>query len=138
VDIFAPVWSDQDRIALLRRFWPRLPPAFRANPVWRIALNAEGFRSGPITQEKRAGALRIACVGDSWTSGMNVNQDAAYPSRLEALWKQQQPNADLDIMNFGVLGYSSFQGLELLTRRVLDLHPDVLLIGFGMNDSEVA
>ena len=41
-------------------------------------------------------------------------------------------------MNFGVLGYSSFQGLELLKRRVLDLQPDVVLIGFGMNDSEVA
>src|SRR3954447_21073907 len=52
VDIFAPVWSDQDRIALLRRFSPWLPAAFRSNPVWRIALNADGFRSGPITHEK--------------------------------------------------------------------------------------
>jgi hypothetical protein len=41
-------------------------------------------------------------------------------------------------MNFGVLGYSPFQGLGLLKRQVLDLHPDVLLVGFGMNDSEVA
>jgi lysophospholipase L1-like esterase len=138
VDIFTPVWSDQDRIALLRRFSPWLPAAFRANPVWRIALNADGFRSGPITPAKRPGALRIACIGDSWTFGMNVNQDAAYPSRLEALLKAERPGADLDVMNFGVLGYSSFQGLELLKRRVLDLHPDIVLIGFGMNDSEVA
>ncbi len=138
VDIFAPVWSDRDRVALLRRFSPWLPSAFRSNPVWRIALNADGFRSGPITTEKRPGALRIACIGDSWTFGMNVNQDATYPSRLEALLKQQRPGVDLDVMNFGVLGYSSFQGLELLKRRVLDLRPDVLLIGFGMNDSEVA
>ncbi len=138
VDIFAPVWSDADRVALLRRFSPWLPAAFRANPVWRIALNDDGFRSGPITRDKRAGALRIACIGDSWTFGMNVNQDATYPSRLEAILKQRQPRADLDIMNFGVLGYSSFQGLELLKRRVLDLKPDVVLIGFGMNDSEVA
>ena len=138
VDIFAPVWSDGDRMALLRRFSPWLPEAFRGNPVWRIALNGDGFRSGPMTKNKRAGALRIACIGDSWTFGMNVNQDATYPSRLEALLKQQQPRADLGVMNFGVLGYSSFQGLELLKRQVLDLHPDVLLVGFGMNDSEVA
>jgi lysophospholipase L1-like esterase len=138
VDIFAPVWSDEDRIALLRRFSPWLPAAFRGNPVWRIALNADGFRSGPIVRAKRAGALRIACIGDSWTFGMNVNQDATYPARLETLLKQQRPGADFDIMNFGVLGYSSFQGLELLKRRVLDLRPDVVLIGFGMNDSEVA
>jgi lysophospholipase L1-like esterase len=138
VDIFAPVWSDADRMALLRRFTPWLPEAFRGNPVWRIALNGDGFRSSPITRDKRAGALRIACIGDSWTFGMNVNQDATYPSRLEALLKQQAPRTDLDVMNFGVLGYSSFQGLELLKRQVLDLHPDVLLVGFGMNDSEVA
>jgi lysophospholipase L1-like esterase len=138
VDIFAPVWSDADRMALLRRFSPWLPEAFRSNPVWRIVLNADGFRSGPVTKDKRPGALRIACIGDSWTFGMNVNQDATYPSRLEALLKQQEPHADLDVMNFGVLGYSSFQGLELLKRQVLDLHPDVLVVGFGMNDSEVA
>jgi lysophospholipase L1-like esterase len=138
VDIFTPVWSDDERITLLRRFAPWLPAAFEANPVWRIALNAEGFRSQPFTTDKPAGAMRIACIGDSWTFGMNVNQDATYPSRLEALLKQQRPGADLDIMNFGVLGYSSFQGLALMKRRVLDLHPDVLLIGFGMNDSEVA
>ena len=109
----------------------------RTSPVWRIALNAEGFRSPPITKEKRPGALRIACIGDSWTFGMNVNQDATYPGRLEALLKQQRPGVDLEVMNFGVLGYSSFQGLQLLKSRVLDLHPDVLVIGFGMNDSSV-
>ena len=62
VDIFTPVWSDNDRIALLRRFAPWLPAAFRANPVWRIALNADGFRSPPIEKDKRAGAMRIACI----------------------------------------------------------------------------
>jgi lysophospholipase L1-like esterase len=36
------------------------------------------------------------------------------------------------------MGYSSRQGLELLRRRVLALDPDVVVIGFGMNDSVVA
>src|SRR5260370_12572336 len=45
VDIFTPVWADSDRIALLRRFLPSLPKEFRANPVWRIALNDTGVRS---------------------------------------------------------------------------------------------
>ena len=42
------------------------------------------------------------------------------------------------MLNFGILGYTSFQGLQLLKTRVLDLHPDVLVVGFGMNDSDVA
>jgi lysophospholipase L1-like esterase len=138
VDIFTPVWSDADRIAVLHRFSPWLPAAFRTNPVWRIALNDDGFRSPPIRKDKGPGVLRIACIGDSWTFGMNVNQDATYPGRLEALLKQQRPAASLEVMNFGVLGYSSFQGLQLLKSRVLDWHPDVLVIGFGMNDSSVS
>src|SRR5262249_51418377 len=46
--------------------------------------------------------------------------------------------ARVEVENYGVLGYSSFQGLELLKSRVLDRHPDIVAIGFGMNDSEVA
>jgi lysophospholipase L1-like esterase len=137
VDIFTPVWEDRDRMALLRRFAPWLPAEFRNNPVWRISLNDQGFRTAPIVEAKRAGVVRIACIGDSWTFGMNVDQDRTYPSRLEMLLKQRGPDSDVEVMNFGVLGYSSFQGLELLRRRVLDLHPDILVIGFGMNDSDV-
>ena len=138
VDIFTPVWSDADRMALLRRFLPWLPREFRSNPVWRIALNAEGFRSDPFPAERRPGSLRIACIGDSWTFGMNVNQDESYPARVQALLKARTRPAAVDVMNFGILGYSSFQGLQLLKTRVLDLQPDVLVIGFGMNDSDVA
>ena len=36
------------------------------------------------------------------------------------------------------MGYSSHQGLELLRRRALALHPDVVILGFAMNDSRVA
>jgi lysophospholipase L1-like esterase len=136
VDIFTPVWKDSDRMALLRRFAPWLPVEFRQNPVWRISLNADGFRSEPIAAPKRTGVLRVACIGDSWTFGMNVNQDQTYPARLASLI-ERTPGSKVEVMNFGVLGYSSFQGLELLKRRVLDLHPDVLIIGFGMNDSDV-
>ena len=122
VDIFTPVWADRDRIALLRRFLPWLPQEFRANPVWRIALNHEGFRSAPFAPEKRPGVLRIACIGDSWTFGMNVEQNLTYPARVDALLTQQSPlAAGVEVMNFGVLGYSSFQGLQLLKTRVLDL-----------------
>jgi lysophospholipase L1-like esterase len=137
VDIFTPVWQDRDRMALLRRFAPWLPAEFRQSPVWRIALNEDGFRSPPMAAARRPGVLRVACIGDSWTFGMNVNQDQTYPARLEALLEQRTPGSHVEVMNFGVLGYSSFQGLELLRRRVLSLHPDVLVIGFGMNDSDV-
>src|SRR5437867_8944885 len=36
VDIFSPARRAEDRVALLRRFVPTLPPEFRDNPTWTI------------------------------------------------------------------------------------------------------
>lgn len=138
VDIFSPVRTENDRLALLRRFLPALPAEFRDNPTWTIDLNADGDRSPEIARAKAPGTVRVACIGDSWTFGMNVDQDKTYPARLAAWLQQRQPGTSFEVLNFGVLGYSSFQGLQLLKARVLDLQPDIIAIGFGMNDSEVA
>jgi lysophospholipase L1-like esterase len=137
LDIFGPVRTAEDRVALLRRFVPTVPAEFRGNPTWRIATNADGFRGADIGP-KDAGTIRIACVGDSWTFGMPVDQDQTYPARLAARLRDSRSGRRYEVTNFGVLGYTSFQGLQLLKARVLDLQPDIVAIGFGMNDSEVA
>ena len=137
LDVFSPVHTEADRLALLRRFIPTLPPEFQANHTWEVQLNSEGFRGADLAGAK-AGAIRIACIGDSWTFGMPVNQDETYPSRLAEWLRQERPDVPYDVENLGVLGYSSFQGLQLMKTRVLDLDPDVVVIGFGMNDSNVA
>jgi lysophospholipase L1-like esterase len=137
LDVFSPAPSAADRVALLRRFRPWPPGEFSHNPTWTIALNSEGFR-GTDFETAHHTQVRVACVGDSWTFGMNVDQDRTYPAQLEMRLAAAHPKTTYEVMNFGVLGYSSFQGLQLLSHRVLALHPDIVVIGFGMNDSEVA
>ena len=137
VDIFSPVRRAEDRTALLHRFAPTLPAEFRDNPTWTIDLNAQGYRTADVAAAKPPATVRVACIGDSWTFGMNVDQDRAYPDRLAAYLRDTKPGTRYEVLNFGVLGYSSFQGLQLLKARVLDLHPDVVAIGFAMNDSGV-
>ena len=138
LDVFSPVRNEQDRIALLRQFVPALPAEFRGNPTWEIGLNSLGFRGDEMPVVKPTGTVRIACIGDSWTFGMPVGQDQSYPARLLTWLRKEHPGTTYEIQNFGVLGYSSFQGLQLLKSRVLAFHPDIVVIGFGMNDSEVA
>jgi len=137
VDIFSPVQRAEDRVALLRRFVPTLPPEFRDNPTWTIDLNSQGYRGPEFAAVKPPSTVRVACIGDSWTFGMNVDQPRSYPDRLADHLRELAPGARYEVLNFGVLGYSSFQGLQLLKGRVLALHPDVVAIGFGMNDSGV-
>ena len=137
LDVFSPVRTAGDRVALLRRFTPTIPDEFRHNPTWEIRLNSEGFRGGEMPAARQPATVRIACLGDSWTFGMPVGQDHTYPSRLAEWLRQERPDTAYDVENFGVLGFSSYQGLQLLKTRVLDARPDIVVIGFGMNDSEV-
>jgi lysophospholipase L1-like esterase len=140
LDVFSPVRREADRIQLLRRFRPSVPEEFRANPTWALRLNSEGYRGGEMFPARRPSTIRIACLGDSWTFGMPVSEDQTYPARLSSWLGELHSGAEAeyDVQNFGVLGYSSFQGLRLLRNRVLAAGPDVVVIGFGMNDSEVA
>lgn len=138
MDVYSPVDTEQDRTALLRQFWPTIPGSLKDNPVWEVSLNSLGFRDVEFTREKAPAAFRIVCLGDSWTFGANVDQQDAYPQRLGALLKQEFPRANFEVLNLGVFAYTSHQGLALLTREITRLEPDIVLIGFAMNDSSVA
>lgn len=138
IDVFSPCDRPEDRTALLRQFFPSIPASLRDNPVWEISLNSNGFRNGEISMEKPPPVFRIVCLGDSWTFGVNVRQDQTYPRQLAAWLEREYPDSRFEVINLGVLGYSSYQGLELLRRYAIHLDPDLLVIGFGMNDASVA
>ena len=137
LDVFSPVRWEKDRTVLLRQFIPDLPESITNNPTWEVSLNSMGFREKEFSSKKASSTFRILCVGDSWTFGANVDQKYAYPQRLSALLKQEFPEASFEVLNLGVLAYTSYQGLELLKTKIEDLAPDMVLIGFGMNDASV-
>jgi lysophospholipase L1-like esterase len=138
VDVFAPVQSEDDRVSLLRQFIPSMPASLRGSPVWDISINSRGFRDREFLQEKPASVFRILCLGDSWTFGANVDQEHTYPQQLEKMLAYEFPSSRVEVINLGVLGYSSFQGLELLKTTAVGLDPDLVIIGFTMNDASIA
>lgn len=138
VDVFAPARDEAERRALHRRFRPGLPPELAGRPTWEVVLNSRGFRAPEFEGARPPGRIRVVCLGDSWTFGAGVDQDQAYPQQLEARLRRAFPAADVEVLNLGVMGHSSFQGREVLRRIALPLRPDAVLIGYGMNDSSVA
>jgi lysophospholipase L1-like esterase len=138
MDIFSPVWEEKERTQLLHQFLPRIPESLAANPVWDVVLNSEGFRDEEFPVRPVPGVVRIVCLGDSWTFGANVGPESTYPSMLAKTLEAAHPGVSFRVFNLGVLGYSSYQGLQLLRTRALQLEPDVVLIGFGMNDGAVS
>jgi len=137
IGLFIPFRSDEGRLELIRRFSPRLPLSVRHQPRWDIALDSRGFRGTEFTDRKPAGTFRILCLGDSWTFGANVPQDQTYPQQLGRLLERRFPGARFEVLNLGVLGYSSFQGSELLRGQAIEWGPDFVILGFGMNDGKV-
>jgi lysophospholipase L1-like esterase len=135
LDLFCPMPSEQFRKALLRRFSPSIPDEFRNNNTWEVKLNSEGFRNPEFSTPKPLNTVRIVCLGDSWTFGHNADQDKTYPQRLAVLLKESFPKMNIEVLNLGMLASTSHIGLEVLKRRALSLNPDIVLIGYSMNDA---
>ncbi len=127
---------------------PNLTQIHRASPVygWElipgaagvgkegeiIKINSAGFRDREWVHEKPPGTLRIAVLGDSFTFGMAVALEDAYVKQLERLLNRG--DIRVEVLNFGVIGYGMWQYLSLLERKVLPYRPDLIVIGFFLDD----
>ena len=67
-------------------------------------------------------------MGDSNTFGIYVKTEETFVEVVD------RGLPDVDAINRGVPGYSSYQGRVLLDAAVLGLEPDVVVISYGYND----
>ena len=91
----------------------------------------------------------IAFLGDSVTQGvfevyqkddkMEVVFDSlsAYSEKVKELLALLYPTAPVSVVNLGVNGSSATAGYESLKRDVLAFRPDLLIVCFGLNDSNL-
>mgnify|MGYP000948386346 CR=1 FL=1 len=84
-------------------------------------------------RDLEAGAdATIVCFGDSITAGYAVRR--GFPSFwLESL-RQRFPDARIEMINSGISGDTSLDGLARLDWAVLSYEPDLVTINFGIND----
>ena len=108
----------------------RMKPGYDFGPGFG-PLNRQGFRGADFQKPKPEGMLRIACLGDSVTFG---TMEGAYPEMLEQIFKLIQTGHAFQVYNFGVPGYSSWQGKRLLKEVIDQYHPDLVVIFYGWND----
>jgi len=107
--------------------------------IWRplsgqfSPFNPQGFRGLPILTPKPAGTFRIIALGDSNTFGWDVDDGANWPAQLQTLF-DQEAGPRVEVVNAGVWGYTSFQGLARF-KELLTFEPDMVLVSFGGNDA---
>lgn len=77
----------------------------------------------------------IVCLGDSVTGVYyHTGGHRAYPEMLELALQATQPNAPIKVINAGISGNTTVNGLERLETDVLPHHPAIVTISFGLND----
>lgn len=95
-----------------------------------VVINSLGLRNPELEDE--AQRPRVFALGDSVTYGFGVEESEAWPRVLETELRER--GRDVEVVNAGVSGYSTFQGLAFLERDLLALEPDVVLFAFMNND----
>jgi len=96
--------------------------------------NQFGFRGKEIKKQKDESTYRIICIGGSTTYGTAVEDfRQSYPYLLEKELNSSGTQ-QVEVINAGVKGYSSFESLLNFQLNLLEFSPDLIIINHGIND----
>jgi hypothetical protein len=97
-----------------------------------VQINSHGFRDQERAYDKPAGTVRIAVLGNSWTEALQVPLEKTYCSVLEQNLTGSLCYAGrrVEVLNFGVAGYSTAQELLTIQQEVWKYHPDIVIVAF--------
>lgn len=97
-------------------------------------INRQGWRDFDRYTIAKGSSVRIAAVGDSFTFGLGLKLEDTWPKQLERMLNEQLSPSHVEVLNFGVMGYDTIQEVELIKSRVLEYRPDIIILGYCMND----
>lgn len=97
--------------------------------------NSLGYRNDEFPLKPPAGVFRIAVLGGSTVYTEKVKDNAkTFTAQLENTLQEQYGYTNVQVINAGVPGYTSWETLINLEFRVLDLEPDMIIIYHNTND----
>ena len=99
--------------------------------------NAQGYRDRERPLSKPAGVHRVVNLGDSFAWGASVEFEDAYPQRLERSLTRRR-HETWEVINLALPGMNTVDHAAQLTQEGFGYQPDVVLLGYVMNDSEDA
>lgn len=123
---FNPYIVDRDVGYSLR---PNAEGWWKREGVTYIKINSHGFRDREHLIAKPPDTLRIAILGDSFAEALQVPLEKTFWSIMEQNIPKcsGRPNAKVEVLNFGVSGFSTTRELVLLQKRVWQYSPDIVV-----------
>ena len=113
-------------------------PEYRRRVTKRItcfcSTSSKGLRNKEFPVEKNEKTSRIICLGDSTTFGLGVSDKDTYPVKLEEILGAKTRNRRFEIINAGIPGHTSRDGLIFLEKSLLNYSPGLIIVSLGLND----
>jgi GDSL-like lipase/acylhydrolase family protein len=100
----------------------------------RRPINAQGYRDVEHAKAKPPGARRIVFLGDSFTWGASVLFEDTYAQRVERALRRR--GESWEAINLAEPGMNTVQEAARLASEGFAYDPDVVVLGYVLNDSE--
>jgi hypothetical protein len=101
----------------------------------RQPINSLGYRDLERVQPKPAGVRRLVCLGDSFTWGVGVLFDDAWPQRVERTLSRTRGER-WEAVNLAEPGMNAVEETSRLESEGFGYGPDVVVMAWVLNDSE--
>jgi lysophospholipase L1-like esterase len=102
-----------------------------------VTSNADGLRAPLHPRAKATGEWRVMTLGCSTTFGWGVDDPHSFPAQLEQRIAASG-RSNVAVINGGQPGYTSFQGRWLWSEVLTHYAPDVVVIGYVVQDARKA
>jgi len=107
---------------------------YRLSDGGTCTVNAAGFRGADRVEiEKRPGVVRVVTMGGSSTFCYHTPDAEVWPKELENRLRAHY-GPDVEVINAGVPGYSSFEARINYAYQLRRLDPDIVLVYHTWND----
>ena len=114
---------------------PPLAEAWLHRPEYHVhlAVNAHGLRGPDRGYAKPSGTHRILLLGDSFTEGFTVSEEATTRAVLESSLRRSGCG-DWEVINAGTMGYGTDQEYLFFRGEGRRYEPDIVVVMFFYND----
>ena len=132
-----PLYAVASEFPQATKYAPHHYFCYRLQPLYERGgthHNSTGYRGKEIAVPKPEGCFRILVLGGSTTYGEFIDDDqGAFPAQLEERLRAEG-YSQVEVINAGVPGYSSWESLADFQFHGLNFEPDLVIPYFGVND----
>lgn len=100
-----------------------------------MQINSLGFRDRDLSARKSPAEFRVLVLGDSITWGDYLPADEVYVERAERLLNSSSTGGRVELINAGVGDIGIREEMDILEESGLASQPDLVVVGFYLNDS---